>query len=87
MKKNRQQQAAAAKVSEARAMTDKYAARLRRVEHEAGELRIRLDALARQAAHNSPPSIRDHKDLWVVAVEAMAERARFVVDVAAGIRA
>ena len=87
MKKNRQQQAAAAKVSEARAMTDKYAARLRRVEHEAGELRIRLDALARQAAHNSPPSIRDHKDLWVVAVESMAERSRFVVDVAAGIRA
>lgn len=87
MKKNRQQQSATTKINEARAASDRYAARLRRVEHEAGELRIRLDALARQAAHNTPPSIRDHKDLWVVAVEAMAERARFVVDVAAGIRA
>ena len=85
--KNKQQRPRTTKLDEVRATTDRYAARLRRVEHEAGELRTRLDTLARQAAFNTPPSIRDHKDLWVVAVEAMAERARFVVDVAAGIRA
>lgn len=62
-------------------------ARLRRVEHETEELRVRLDALAWQASRNTPTSIKDHKDLWVVAVEAMAERARFVRELAAGNRA
>lgn len=87
MNKKQKRSATNTKLADAIAVHGRYAARLRRVEHEAGELRTRLDALARHAAHNTPPSIRDHKDLWVVAVEAMAERARFVVDVAAGIRA
>lgn len=74
------------KIDEYRAVADKYSQRLRRVEHELGELRTRLDVLARHAAHNAPESIRGHKDLWVVAVEAMSERARYVADVAAGVR-
>ena len=74
------------RLNEARTESNRLAARLRRVEHETDELRIRLDALARHAAHNTPPSIRDQKDLWVVAVEAMSERARHVCAVANGAR-
>lgn len=64
----------------------KLAERLSRTEHEARELRTRLEALAWQARKNAPPSIKDHADLWVVAVEAMAERAKYVADVATGVR-
>lgn len=75
------------KLDESRAENSRYAARLRRVEHETDELRIRLEALAWQARRHTPASIKDHVDLWVVAVEAMAERAKFVRELAAGNRA
>lgn len=89
MTKKKQQRATTAKDDKIDALMierTKYAARLRRTEHEAGELRARLDALAWQARRHTPPSIRDHTDLWVVAMEAMAERARYVQSVANGSR-
>lgn len=60
--------------------------RCRRVEYEAEQLRIRLMALAHQCRRNAPPAEKKYEDLWVVAVEAMSERARYVEDVAAGRR-
>lgn len=82
----KQKQSATTKIDEARATADLYAARLRRVEHEAEGLRIRLDTLARHAARHTPDGIRNHKDMWGVAIEAMSLRAQHVVDLAAGIR-
>lgn len=80
----------ASKIIEARAQglaqAEMYAARLRRVGHEAGELRVRLEALAFHARRHAPPSIRDHLDLWVLAMEAMSDRARYVAAIAAGDR-
>lgn len=52
--------------------------RHKRIVEMLDELRVRLDALAWQARRNTPPSIKDHADLWVIAIEAMAERAREV---------
>lgn len=52
--------------------------RHKRIVEMLDELRVRLDALAWQAKRNTPPSIKDHADLWVIAMEAMAERAREV---------
>lgn len=90
MRKHKQRTTTASKVTEARAEgiaeASRYAVRLRRVEHELEELRTRLNVLARHAVHHTPEGIRNAKDLWAVSLEAMAERARHIEDVAAGRR-
>lgn len=87
MKKNRQKRTTRGSTDQTtRAMLDLSTRRLRRVEAEANELKVRLECLARAARFKTPESIKGYEDLWVVSIEAMAERARYVADVALGTR-
>lgn len=66
------------RIDELRKKNEQLTLRHKAIVEKLDELRARLDALAWQARRNTPPSIKDHADLWVIAVEAMAERAREV---------
>lgn len=83
-KDTRRERAMRARLEDSLALQQRMSQRAVRIEHEVEELRVRLEALAFQARRHAPPSIKDHQDLWVVALEAMAERCRKVAAVAAG---